>query len=363
MAFDLNENNVKDYLVSVGLLDYADVVSVETLGWGISNTLVKVMTSDRNMVVKQSLEYLRVKEEWKADRKRIYTERECISLLEHSLEPGSFPEIIYEDRPNFLFVMSSAPEGSMNWKELLISGDISSVIAEESGKLLRLFHNIDVKAVGLKEVFNDLDAFIELRIDPYHRTVARLHSDVSNVVEREAERMLETQVSLVHGDYSPKNLLVFKNKPFLIDFEVAHLGNPVFDVAFMVNHIFLKSIYNVPKRQEFFEAIRQFLHGYYFPVALDYRKSSHDGSLQGEVDWDKGSSDERVQETNLIKQIGCLMLARIDGKSPVEYIVRDDTKRLVRRLSKYLLLETHDSISEVINLFDLEITRENKLTS
>ena len=363
MAFDLNENNVKDYLVSVGLLDYADVVSVETLGWGISNTLVKVMTSDRNMVVKQSLEYLRVKEEWKADRKRIYTERECISLLEHSLEPGSFPEIIYEDRPNFLFVMSSAPEGSMNWKELLISGDISSVIAEESGKLLRLFHNIDVKALGLKEVFNDLDAFIELRIDPYHRTVARLHSDVSNVVEREAERMLETQVSLVHGDYSPKNLLVFKNKPFLIDFEVAHLGNPVFDVAFMVNHLFLKSIYNVPKRQEFFEAIRQFLHGYYFPVALDYRKGSHDGSLRGEVDWDEGSSDERVQETNLIKQIGCLMLARIDGKSPVEYIVRDDTKRLVRRLSKYLLLETHDSISEVINLFDLEITRENKLTS
>ena len=363
MAFDLNENNVKDYLVSVGLLDYGDVLSVETLGWGISNTLVKVLTPTRNMVVKQSLEYLRVKEVWKADRKRIYTERECISLLEQVLEPGSFPEIIYEDRSNFLFVMSSAPEGSINWKELLMSGEISSEMAEESGKLLKLFHSLDVKSLGSNELFNNLDSFIELRIDPYHRTVARLHSDVSNIVEREAERMLDTQVTLVHGDYSPKNLLVFKKKPFLIDFEVAHLGNPIFDLAFMVNHLFLKSIYNVPKRNDFFEAIRRFLQGYYSIVDLDYRRALPDGNFQEEADWNKGSPDGTILETNLIKQIGCLMLARIDGKSPVEYIISNDTKNFVRRLSKYLLLENYQSISEVINLFDLEMTRENKLTS
>jgi len=114
MAFDLNENNVTDYLISEGLLKYSDVVDVETLGWGISNTVVKVTTSDRSIVVKQSLEYLRVKEEWKADRTRIYRERECIDILKDVLEAGSLPEIIYEDQTNFLFVMSAAPEESIN---------------------------------------------------------------------------------------------------------------------------------------------------------------------------------------------------------------------------------------------------------
>ena len=114
MAFDLNENNVTDYLISEGLLKYSDVVDVETLGWGISNTVVKVTTSDRSIVVKQSLEYLRVREEWKADRTRIYRERECIDILKDVLEAGSLPEIIYEDQTNFLFVMSAAPEESIN---------------------------------------------------------------------------------------------------------------------------------------------------------------------------------------------------------------------------------------------------------
>ena len=114
MAFDLNENNVTDYLISEGLLKYSDVVDVETLGWGISNTVVKVTTSDRSIVVKQSLEYLRVREEWKADRTRIYRERECIDILKDVLEVGSLPEIIYEDQTNFLFVMSAAPEESIN---------------------------------------------------------------------------------------------------------------------------------------------------------------------------------------------------------------------------------------------------------
>ena len=238
MAFDFNENNVKDYLVSVGLLDYGDVLSVETLGWGISNTLIKVLTPTRNMVVKQSLEYLRVKEVWKADRKRIYTERECISLLEQVLEPGSFPEIIYEDRSNFLFVMSSAPEGSINWKELLMSGEISSEMAEESGKLLKLFHSLDVKSLGSNELFNNLDSFIELRIDPYHRTVARLHSDVSNIVEREAERMLDTQVTLVHGDYRNGNFLFKENKiTGILDWEMAHIGDPLEDLGWALSPI------------------------------------------------------------------------------------------------------------------------------
>ena len=361
MAFDLNENNVTDYLISEGLLKYSDVVDVETLGWGISNTVVKVTTSDRSIVVKQSLEYLRVKEEWKADRTRIYRERECIDILKDVLEAGSLPEIIYEDQTNFLFVMSAAPEESINWKELLLSGKISPEIAWESGTLLRRFHNIDCGLLGRKAIFANLDSFVELRIEPYHRTVSRLHRDVSDIIGREADRMLETQVALVHGDYSPKNLLVFKEKPFLIDFEVAHYGNPVFDLAFMLNHLLLKAIANANQKKDFFDAIKQFLIGYTSSsnVPADHAVKNDNlqiaAALRGQV------SDRPILERDVIKQIGCLMLARIDGKSPVEYINNDHRKNFVRRLSKRLLLENLESIVQMITLFDFEMTCDNKL--
>ena len=361
MAFDLNENNVTHYLMSEGLLKYQDVVDVETLGWGISNTVVKVMTTNRNIVVKQSLEYLRVKEEWKADRTRIYRERECIDILKDVLEAGSLPEIIYEDQSNFLFVMSAAPEDSVNWKELLLSGKISPEIAKKSGTLLRRLHNIDIELLGRKEIFANLDSFVELRIDPYHRTVSRLHRDVSDIIDREADRMLETQVALVHGDYSPKNLLVFKNKPFLIDFEVAHYGNPVFDLAFMLNHLLLKAIANAPQKKDFFDAIKQFLIGYNSSPDLPADHAVKNDNHQMPIAWGGKWSDRPIREIDLIKQIGCLMLSRIDGKSPVEYINNQPMKAFVRRLSKRLLVENLEFIAEMINLFDFEMTYDNKL--
>ena len=54
---------------------------------------------------------------------------------------------------------------------------------------------------------------------------------------------------------------------------------------------------------------------------------------------------ELLGETRL--QLGCLMLARIDGKSPVEYITDEPTKETVRRVSHFVLHEQSSAMEEI----------------
>jgi 5-methylthioribose kinase len=113
MDFEFSNTNVVEYLTSRGLVQFNAVQTVELLGWGVSNTLVKVCTADDCLVVKQSLPRLMVTEDWFPDRECIFRERACIGTLAHILPAGAIPVVRYEDRENFLFVMSCAPaEGS-----------------------------------------------------------------------------------------------------------------------------------------------------------------------------------------------------------------------------------------------------------
>lgn len=333
MAFELSDTNAVDYLVSRGLVKASAVQSVELLGWGVSNTLVKVCTVDDCLVVKQSLARLRVTEDWFADRERIFRERACIGALTPILPAGSIPLVRYEDRENFLFVMSCAPPEGANWKEQLLSGQVDLRVARQVGATLGIIHQRTADDESVRQQFLDDRPFVQLRIDSYHWATARAHPEVAEVIRQEGHRMLEVKTALVHGDYSPKNIIVTGNDIFLLDFEVVHYGNPVFDLAFMLNHLLLKSVHNAPIRERYFRAVDSFWQGYV---------------SQAEFTPDNAERLER----DTIKQLGCLMLARIDGKSPVEYIVRTDAKKLVRGIAKALLVEEHRKLADVVELVD-----------
>src|ERR1051326_3366027 len=98
--------------------------------------------------------------------------------------------------------------------------------------------------------FADNEHFIELRTDPYFVTVAIRHPDLKPVVDAEIKAVLKTKWTLVHGDYSPKNILICDNPRhlLLLDCEVAHIGHPAFDAAFCLNHLCLKSV-KFPERK------------------------------------------------------------------------------------------------------------------
>jgi 5-methylthioribose kinase len=341
MPFSLTVDNAVPYLVSRGVIAAREAgrATATLLGGGVSNIVIRVSTSgdtDGALVIKQSLPQLRVAQDWFADRRRIHREWASIQYLANVLPPGAIPRVIYADEQDYLYVMTAAPEDGVNWKEALLSGQIDAAVAGEVGRLLGEIHRatrIDHGQIPeLLQPFANQDCFVQLRIDPYHRATAAIHADLADLIEGEAQRMLNRHLVMVHGDYSPKNVIVAgageSAHVFLLDFEVVHLGNPVFDLAFMLNHLALKAIHRPELAARYNTAARAFWDGYVVASAA--------------------STDSRDElEADTMRQLGVLLLARVDGKSPAEYIDTDAARERVRRLARSVFSGDLTSLSHV----------------
>jgi hypothetical protein len=151
----------------------------------------------------------------------------------------------------------------------------------------------------------DLEIFEQLRIEPFHRTVASRHPELAPRVNFAAEALVAVPGRcLVHGDFSPKNVLVGAEGLWVIDFEVAHVGNPVFDLAFLLAHLILKSIHRPGSAAAYRDCAAQFLQFYEESAGEEFMPSDESLSLH----------------------VGCLLLARVDGKSPAEYLTTPERK-------------------------------------
>lgn len=364
MGFMLDAGNAAAYLAGRGLIGPAEAgrARAALLGGGVSNTVVRVDVPEasggggRSLVLKQSLPRLRVAGEWYADRERICREWAAAEYLGGVLPPSAVPQVVDTDRGNWLFVMTAAPEDGVNWKEALLAGVVDVGVAARVGSMLGIIHRRSAVAAGgagaippdLRE-FADRRGFVQLRIDPYHRAAAAAHPELAAAIEAEAQRMLAQPRVLVHGDYSPKNIIVSggggtgsggnsddgggngDGAVFLLDFEVAHLGNPVFDLAFLLNHLTLKAIRRPQLAGEYNGAARAFW-GAYRDAAGDI---AGNGGTAAESE--RASLERDTLERDTLRQLGALLLARVDGKSPVEYIVAEGQKAQARRLARELL--------------------------
>lgn len=316
-AVELSLANVDHYLRQTGRIDGEQKVAYELLGGGISNTVLKVMLTGDCFVLKQSLAKLRVAQEWFFDRRRIFVERDCMSALGNLLPAGSVPEVRFSDERNFVLGMSCAPKGGESWKESLLRGSTDLEAATRAAQLLGVLHCESHSSQALLEAFRDQSLLIQGRVDPYHRTAANHHPDLEPIIKAEVERLLATRQVLVHGDYSPKNIVVYPGAVFVLDFEVAHYGDPAFDVAFCLTHLILKAVHFAPDHARYLACARRFWETY-----------------QAIVD----QSFDSALDSSVVAELGCLMLARIDGKSKVEYITDESTRDLVRKLARQLLL-------------------------
>ena len=400
MSFVLDDHNAAAYLAARGLLapEAAARATAVALGGGVSNTVIRVSVpgapdepgwsgeseasggagaGGTALVIKQSRSKLRVAGEWFADRERIYRECAAIRYLGKALPAAVIPQARYEDRDNFLFVMTAAPSGGVNWKDALLDGRIDVDAAGQVGALLGTIHRHsgvrdDAAIPPELRQFADQRCFVQLRIDPYHRAAAAVHPDLAGVIETEAQRMLNYGRALVHGDYSPKNIIVAGQSgnrtggapeamapagaPFLLDFEVAHLGNPVFDLAFMLNHLALKAIHRPKLAPQYNAAARAFWTAYRKEKAAGNRAGDTNASAGSDIASDTApdaatdaahDSDAEALERDTVRQVGVLLLARADGKSPVEYITDGERKDFVRGLGRAILLGNMASLDEV----------------
>jgi len=309
--------------VARGLLE-PGVVEVEVLGGGVSNDVVLVRSATSELVVKQALPRLRVAQVWEASRSRIVTEGEALRLA-RSIVPDGVPAVIEVVPADFLLVLESAPSRFSAWKDLLLAGSLDLDVASRVGNLLGTWHAATLHDAEVQARFSSLDAFLQLRIDPYYRTAASRHADLAERIEAHALSLLDTRWCLVHGDLSPKNVLTGHGGTWVIDWEVAHFGDPTFDLAFILCHLRCKAEH-LPAYGEGFRQCAAVLMDAYEKVA----PSVLDG----------------IDEKRLVAHTACLILARVDGKSPVEYL-DEHGRSSCRRLARDLIARDHVRLDEI----------------
>lgn len=292
------------YLVKRGVVAQGVDVRVRPLGGGISNTVLLAEWEGGGVVVKQPLAELAVDDVWEFDRDRVFVERDCMALLSERL-PGTAPGVVFTDAERFIFGMTVAPAGGVMWKEEHDAGVVDPSRTEFAARLLARMHAATAGDARAAARFAAQWPLVQGRVDPYHRTAAEKHPDLADRIEEEVSRLLATRRCLVHGDFSPKNLIAYRDHMLMLDFEVAHWGDPAFDVAFVLALILLDGMRH--GSDAYFAEARRF--------------------------WDV--YDGPAVEEDVVAELGCIVLARIDGKSrlplppAVQARGRDHARRLL----------------------------------
>jgi 5-methylthioribose kinase len=331
---ELTAENVLDYLRQRGWIG-PEPARAETLSGGVSNAVLRVVTPARAVVVKQSRPQLRTRDAWFSDLERVYREQEVMQTLAPLLPAQTVPEVLFVDRPNYVFVMSHAPEGATVWKESLLAGRVDRAVAERAGLVLGRMHQQSAVQPARFERFRDHTVFVQLRVEPYYRRIQERRPEVAEAVEPLIHRMLTLALALCHGDFSPKNILVHEQGFTLVDYETAHVGDPTMDLGFFLSHLLLKAVKRQPQRQEYFDLTRAF--------------------------WQRYAEEARFLEREVLETYGiahcavCL-LARIDGTSPVEYLTEETKRQAVRRLGRQLLDRRLNRWDQVLDLCERELS-------
>jgi aminoglycoside phosphotransferase (APT) family kinase protein len=258
---------------------------MKVLSGGVSGDVV---LTDEGHVRKQFLPKLKVQMEWLSDPRRVFREIDSLRAWSRIVGPECVPQIFSVEPASFAYTMAYA-EGP-SWKDQLLAGEVRPSIAHELGRRLALVHRRPDPESA--RALAGPGFFPELRVEPYYETVKRRHPDLPI-------RTDFAEVTLVHGDYSPKNILVHRDGLWVLDHEVAHWGDPAFDLAFMLNHLLIKAFIFADSRYR--DAAQTFLDAYGPSPKLEAWTMVH---------------------------VAVLMLARVDGKSPLAYLTEEQRTRL-----------------------------------
>jgi 5-methylthioribose kinase len=305
---ELTWENTILYLRETGRLPDRTGAEVRELGGGVSNIVLRVdVDGQPPFVIKQCRERLRVAMDWRARLDRIWAERAALDVLTAILPPGTVPQVLFEDRPNYLFAMTCAPDDSATWKTHLMDGRVDPRIASRLGTILATIHAAAWRHPLLRQTLADTSLFDELRVDPYYRTIARGHGRLAPKIDALIAAMDRPadERTLVLGDFSPKNILVHSGGLILLDFECAHAGDAAFDLGFFLSHLLLKAIHAAGRSPG---SSRQFVE-LTLPFWDEYVKRAGQGQWQ---------TKDLIPRS--IEHAAACVLARVDGKSPVEYL-------------------------------------------
>lgn len=322
---------IVDFLTAAGLAPFGAHPVITPLAGGVSSDVFRVDLPSGPICVKQALAQLKVAADWRAPVERSSYEAAWLRAVA-DLGGPIVPTVLAEDTERHLFAMTFFEANSHPvWKAELAAGRVDPNFAAAVGKALARVHSGTAGRADLAAAFPTDDLFGELRLDPYLLQTARAHPDLADRLEGLVASALGHKLALVHGDVSPKNILAGPRGPVFLDAECAWYGDPAFDIAFCANHLLLKSIWK-PAHAAAYLASYDALVAAYMAAA----------------DWE----DAPALERRAAGLLAGLLLARIDGKSPVEYLTQADDKAFVRDTARTLLRADALDLSGVASFWE-----------
>jgi 5-methylthioribose kinase len=331
MPLDIeNFEDLRGYLVGQRHLLSDEQVSFEKLTGGISNRTVKVTWPDGHAwILKQALLKLRVSVDWFSDPDRIKVEAKALRWMNRCAS-GTAPEFIFEDAPRYLMAMEAIPDGHENWKSVLLAGQIVPEHFAQFGRLLGTIHRQSSESLKDREEFSDATYFENLRLDPYYLYTAQQVPEAREFLHALVDETRQRKDCLVHGDFSPKNVLLYEGKLILLDYEVFHCGEPAFDIGFAMGH-FLSKVHHLPQsRVQIAAATTRFIETYRREVSS--------------LPW------AATLEPRLVRHALACSLARVAGKSLMEYMSPEENARQ-RGVVLQLIQHPPASIEQLISQF------------
>ena len=302
---------------------------VTPLTGGVSSDIVRIQLEDgRQFCAKRALSQLKVATEWKAPLERNQYEIAWLRRAS-SIVPGAAPAVLAEDREHGIALLDYLPaDDYLLWKSELLAGRADPAVPVAVADVLGRIHAATLNDAAVAAEFPTDHLIDALRLDPYLRFTASRHPDLASRILGVLDTTAATKCALVHGDVSPKNILVAKQDghPVLLDAECAWYGDPAFDAAFCLNHLVLKAVHLPHLADELRSQAKAFAATWLAHFPQD---------MQADLD----------RRTAAL--LPCLMLARVDGKSPVEYLTAA-SQQVVRDLAMPRIAEPRDTVEQVI---------------
>jgi 5-methylthioribose kinase len=344
--YTIDATTAETYLRDSGRIASRQRVTIETLAGGVSNEVLYVGFPDggaEDFVLKQARPQLRTPDPWFCGVERIWREvevlRVCQEILDRRAADGArplaarTPRVLFEDRDNYAFAMSAAARDHVVWKRMLLDGDANGQIAADCGTLLAALHAGGWRDERLAERLGDRKVFDELRLDPYYRSVASRDPAAANSMQRLIESVWQHPLTLVHADFSPKNLLVESDGLMMVDFETGHFGDPAFDLGFFLSHLVLKAFHHAPHSEPFWRLTDVFWESYRSDMVARIHEHEYSDLVARGVQ----------------NFAGCAW-ARLDGKSKVEYLLESPWREPIRQLCRTVLAQPIGHWDDVIEL-------------
>jgi tRNA A-37 threonylcarbamoyl transferase component Bud32 len=315
-------------LERLGLVEPGERLEASPLTGGVASDIWLIRPAGRNFVIKRALAKLRVAADWRAPTARNAAEAAWLRTAA-AIIPENVPELLAHDPAAGFFAMEFLPPARFPvWKTLLRDGKADPAFAAGVGRQLGRLHSGTSGGKVRAGDFNPDTTFHALRLEPYFGFAAERHPSVAPQLLTLIDATLSTKRALVHGDVSPKNILVGESGPIFLDAECAWYGDPAFDLAFCLTHLILKCVWNPSAATDVFTPSFE-------RVVEAYRR---------EVNWE----DPAVLEARAARLLPAIVLARIDGKSPVEYISDEADRNVVRQFALPLILEPDERLMSIL---------------